>query len=109
VFINCLFYFYFFYSQHWHIWCGSNHWCFVLEGENQGKNCKRSSAKFIFFLKNFLISCSMCDSNLCIPVKVKCRDTPQKSRIWHLAENLQNNCDSRNWESTLPITPNFPR
>jgi hypothetical protein len=31
----------------------------------------------------------------------------KKSGIWHLAENLQNNCNSRNWDSTLPITPDF--
>ena len=31
----------------------------------------------------------------------------KKSGIWHLAENLQNNCDSRNWDSTLPITPDW--
>jgi hypothetical protein len=31
----------------------------------------------------------------------------KKLGIWHLAENLQNNCNSRNWDSTIPITPNF--
>jgi hypothetical protein len=36
-------------------------------------------------------------------------DTRKKSGIWHLAENLQNNCDSRNWDSTLPITPDHSR